>query len=170
MTCYILMTCSPTVHDLFMKYWWLIDDLFMTCYLLMTCSNYMIYLTKSNIYWITWTTITTFNYFIQIISWKRMKELYSSYEQVMKKSWTSHQQILNKLWTSHDLFMTCSLFVHELFVTCSCSQLLHYLFILVHLSTTSSWLVHNLFINYSRIVEDLFTQLMNLWKVTNLIG
>ena len=88
-----------------------------------------------------------YNYFIQIISWKRMKELYSSYEQVMKKSWTSHQQILNKLWTSHDLFMTCSLFVHDLFVTCSCSQLLHYLFILVHLSTTSSWLVHNLFIN-----------------------
>ena len=132
------MTCSWHVQYLYMNFLWLVNDLLFAHDLfqlhdqldeiLMNYLNYYNY----------------FNYFIQIISWKRMKELYSSYEQVMKKSWTSHQQILNKLWTSQDLFMTCSLFVHELFVTCSCSQLLHYLFILVHLSTTSSQFVAKL--------------------------
>ena len=129
------MTCSQTVHDLFIIYLWLIHDLFMTCsilvwifcdllmtcYLLMTFSNYMFYLTKSNIYWITWTTITTLTTSFKLFHGKEWKSCIVA----MNKLWKSHAPAINKSWTSYEQAMTYSWLVHYLSMTCSWLVLLH---------------------------------------------
>ena len=70
-----------------------------------------------------------------------------------------------KTFFFNNLFTTCSELPHYLFMTCSwlvhnLSQFFHNLLMTcsgpVHLSTISSWLVHNLYKTCSRLIHNLF--------------